>query len=188
MQRFLGVLRVLSVYTLLALLFAFSVPTFATVSVGFAFVAVGEALRVWAAGHLVKTTTLVTSGPYRYTRNPLYLGRLLIFTGITIMCRLPYQANWYVLLGGFAVFFGYYMPRKERVEPARLRLLHADSYETYHRAVPSLFPSLRPWPGASSAGWHSARMLRNREHWMVLGLGLVSLWLLWRAHVGIGGL
>ncbi len=182
LDRSLAVLRLISVYVLLASLIVFSRPTTATVSIGFFFVACGEALRLWAAGHLIKTTRLITSGPYRYTRNPLYLGRLLIFTGIAIMCPLSYNANWIVLVGGYAVFFSYYMPRKERVEPTRLRWVHGEPYEVYHKAVPSLFPRRSPWPGGSDSGWHSSRMLRNREHWMLVGLGLVSLLLLWRAY------
>ena len=67
--------------------------------------AAGEAVRFWAAGHLLKTQELVTSGPYRYTRNPLYLGRLLIFTGLCVMAQMPWQANWIVLVLGYAVFF-----------------------------------------------------------------------------------
>ena len=109
-----GHVRVLSVWLLVAALVVFSKPTPFSVSAGFAFVVLGEILRCWAAGHLHKTVKLITSGPYRYTRNPLYLGRLLIFTGITIMASFPYYANWIVLVSGYLVFFGYYLPRKDR--------------------------------------------------------------------------
>ena len=51
---------------------------------------------------------------------------LLIFTGISIMATLPFFSNWVLLLAGYAVFFGYYLPRKERVEPARLRETHGE--------------------------------------------------------------
>jgi len=144
--------------------------------------AAGEAVRVWAAGHLLKTKELITSGPYRYTRNPLYLGRLLILTGLCVMCRLPYNANWLMLVVGLAIFFGYYLPRKERIEPARLRAVHGEAYERYFRAVPALIPTWRAYPNASNLGWSSDRMLRNREVWMVVGILAITIFLLQKAH------
>ncbi|MBZ5637492.1 MAG: isoprenylcysteine carboxylmethyltransferase family protein [Acidobacteriia bacterium] len=181
-SRTLFRVRLASIYLLIALMLALSRPTPLTVTVGFAAALAGEAIRFWAAGHLLKTEELVTSGPYRFTRNPLYLGRLLIFIGLSVMARLPYGANWLVLVLGCAVFFGYYLRRKERVEPARLRERHGEAFERYLRAVPALLPTLRPYPEGASAGWSSDRMLRNREHWMVGGLLAVSLLMLWRAY------
>lgn len=184
-NRVLGTMRVMSVYALVALLAWLSRPTPLSVTVGFVFVALGESVRFWAAGHLRKTVELITSGPYRYSRNPLYLGRLLIFTGVCVMAwmgREQYYANWLVLVAGWAIFFLYYFRRKERVEPARLREVHGETYERYFRAVPALFPTLKPYPEGASIGWSSERMLRNREHWMVVGLALVTLFMLWRAY------
>ena len=181
-------LRVLGVYVFVLLLLLVARPTPLSVSLGFAIVALGEALRFWAAGHLRKSVELVTSGPYRYTRNPLYLGRLVIFSGICVMARLPYFANLIVLLVGWIVFFGYYLPRKERVEPARLARLHGAAYERYHAAVPALFPRSSPYSEVATGGWSSDRFLRNREHWMALGLLGFSLLLLWIAYGEPGGL
>lgn len=178
----LGLLRIGSVYLLVFVLILFSRPTPLSVSLGFVIVAVGEAIRVWAAGHLNKTVELITSGPYRYTRNPLYLGRLLVFVGLCVMATLPYSLNWLVMALGCVVFFGYYLRRKERVEAARLRAIHGEAFESYYRSVPALLPSLDPYPEGASIGWSSDRMLRNREHWMIAGLALVTLLLLWRAY------
>jgi len=184
-----GIARVASVYVLVAALLFGSRPTPATVSLGFVLAAAGEAVRMWAAGHLRKTVELITSGPYRYTRNPLYLGRLLVFTGIGIMAWLPWHLTWALLAIGWAVFFGYYLRRKERVEPARLLDVHGDAYARYRDAVPALFPRLTPYRGGTDAGWSSERMLRNREHWMAIGVVLVTLLLLARAyHLEAGAL
>jgi len=181
-NRWLGRARLVLLFAALILLLAWSEPTPFSVSFGFIFIFVGESIRFWAAGHLHKTTRLITSGPYRYTRNPLYLGRLLIFTGFALMTRLPWSLHLAVLALGYAIFFIYYLPRKERVEPARLRALHGARYQRYFSAVPSLFPRRSPWPHAERDGWYSSRMLRNREHWMVIGLALATILLLVRAY------
>jgi len=185
-NRALGILRLLAMYALLAAIVAPARPTPTDMLIGIPLVGLGQAIRVWSAGFLSKNVELVTSGPYRYVRNPLYLGRLLILTGLCVMCRLPGGLNWIVLAVGLGVFFGYYMPRKERVEPARLESLHGDAFVRYRRAVPSLIPRLRPWVDGSSAPWSARRMLQNREHWMVVGLAGVTGFLLWRALDPIG--
>lgn len=187
-NKTLGRARLLALYLVCGLVLLLARPTPWSVTVGFGFVALGEAVRLWAAGHLRKTVELITSGPYRFTRNPLYLGRLLIFTGLCVMARLPFGMHWIVLLVGYAVFFGYYLPRKERVEPARLRETHGEAYDAYFRAVPALVPTLRPYPEGASIGWSSERMLRNREPWMVVMLLGLTLLLLWVAYVHPAGL
>ena len=177
-----GRLRLAALFLALLTLLTIARPTPLSVSIGFVPLALGEAIRFWAAGHLFKTKKLITSGPYRYTRNPLYLGRLLIFSGLAWMAQLPYQLHWLVLLSGYAIFFGYYLPRKERVEPQRLRIIHGDRYQRYFLAVHALWPRRTAWPGGDADGWYASRMLRNREHWMVVGLLLATLFLLVRAY------
>ena len=187
--RVSGQLRLVAVYLLVAGMVVVARPTPESVNLGLIFVALGEGIRIWAAGHLRKTVELVTSGPYRYTRNPLYLGRLLIFTGLCIMASMPpYMANLVLLALGYIVFFAYYLPRKERVEPARLREVHGPAYEHYYESVPALVPTTSPFPETSATGWSSERLLRNREHWMVAGLLAVWLLLLWISYARPEGL
>lgn len=178
----LALLRLAALWALIFALLYVAKPTPLGVSIGFVIAALGEIVRFWAAGHLLKTKELITSGPYRYTRNPLYFGRFLIFTGLCVMAQMPYGANWIVLVAGYAIFFGYYMPRKERVEPARLEAEHGDAYVRYRAAVPALFPTLHPYEHGSTSGWSSERMLRNREHWMVIGILVISGLLLWKSY------
>ena len=181
-NRTLGALRLTATFAFIVVLVVLARPRPFEVAIGFVIAALGEGIRFWAAGHLLKTKELITSGPYRYTRNPLYLGRMLIMTGLCIMCRLPYFANWILLAIGYAIFLGYYMPRKERVEPARLRAVHGETYDRYFKAVPALIPTFKPYPNASNLGWSSDRMFRNREVWMVIGILAISVFLLYRAH------
>src|SRR5437870_13772401 len=67
-----------------ALFLFFARPNVWTLIVGGGVALPGLALRAWASGHLRKNETLATSGPYAYTRNPLYLGSFLIGLGFTI--------------------------------------------------------------------------------------------------------
>jgi len=83
-NRFFGVARLVAVFGVVLALVYFGRPTVLSVAVGFAFVAIGESVRFWSSGLLLKTKELMTAGPYRYTRNPLYLGRFLILTGVII--------------------------------------------------------------------------------------------------------
>jgi protein-S-isoprenylcysteine O-methyltransferase Ste14 len=187
-NKTLGLLRRLAIGALVAFLLWFAQPIPVLFGIGLVLVAAGESVRFWSAGHLLKTAELVTSGPYRYTRNPLYLGRLLIFSGLCLMANLPYYGSWIALVLGWGLFFGYYLPRKERVEPARLAKVHGEPFERYFKAVPALFPTFRPYADAGNSRWSRARMARNKEYWMVIGLLAASLFLLWRMNVLGGGI
>src|SRR6185295_11960572 len=147
----LGIARVAIAYLFVAVLVWISRPTPLLFAIGLVFVIVGESVRFWAAGHLLKSKELAASGPYRYTQNPLYLGRFLILTGFCIMAYLPVTIagitipmNGIALLLAYGVFFLYYLPRKIRVEGTRLRELHGGAWESYFKNVPVLFP--RPTP------------------------------------------
>jgi len=59
-------------------------PTYRSMMVGLAVAGVGEALRIWAAGHLEKGREVTMTGPYRFTRHPLYLGSTIMGLGLAI--------------------------------------------------------------------------------------------------------
>ncbi len=168
-SKFLGYLRLLGVYLCVGALVWYSRPTPVLFATGASFVVLGEAIRVWAAGHLVKSLELIDSGPYAYTQNPLYLGRLLILSGFCVSASTSYRLNWIVLLVGYALFFGYYMPRKLRVEGNRLRKMHGEAWVHYNAAVPILVPALTRYRGRERA-WSLARALRNQEYLVLIGI------------------
>lgn len=172
-SKILGWIRLALVYAFVAALLVVSRPTVPLFAAGAVLVAAGGAVRLWAAGHLVKSVRLVTSGPYAYTQNPLYLGRLLILTGLGIAARGPAYVNLVALAIGYAIFFFYYMPRKLRVEGGRLARLHGSDFEAYHGAVPILFPSARRYPAASRDPWSFRRMALNQEPLVAGGLLIV---------------
>jgi protein-S-isoprenylcysteine O-methyltransferase Ste14 len=168
-NRALGILRLLIVWAFAAALAWFGRPSPAEWAVGLALAALGETIRVWAAGYLVKTKELITGGPYAFVRNPLYLGRLLILGGVGVAARMPHLENLVALALGLGVFFFYYMPRKERVEPARLEEMHGEPYRRYRAAVNSILPNFRRYDDRRGH-WSWAHFGKNEEALMVLFL------------------
>jgi len=178
-SQLLGRVRLVAVYLFIAALVILARPTPLLVALGAGLALLGESIRLWAAGHLQKSVRLATSGPYAFTQNPLYLGRLLILTGLGLAATNPWGINYLALAAGYAVFFLYYIPRKLRVEGDRLARLHGESYERYRRSVPILFPSPRPFPG-ELAPWSFRQMIRNQEPLVLMGLIVAFAFLVWK--------
>ena len=158
---------------LVAVWLARSTPT--SLAIGLTFAAVGEAIRIWASGHLVKWKGLTRSGPYQRTRNPLYLGSFLIGGGFAVA-----TARWEVGLLLVVFLLGVYLPVM-KAEASRLTEAHPDAYADYAREVPLLVPV--PGRRASSVqarafSWR--RVIENREHVTVLGCLSAGLLLWWR--------
>ena len=181
-ERVSRALRLALLYLGMLTLLVFARPRIDFLLAGSLLMLSGELVRFWAAGYLLKTKELMTDGPYAFVRNPLYLGRLLIISGLCLATTLPAHANLIGLVFFWLVFFGYYMPRKERVEPDRLLARHGESYTAYAREVSSLWPRLTPWSGSVSAQWSWSRIRRNRELLMVLGIIAIIVWLAWRLN------
>lgn len=127
----------------------------------------GALLRFWAAGHIVKGRILTQSGPYAFTRNPLYLGSFFMALGII----LGGQGYW--LLPVFGLFYlTFYLPVM-RAEEQELFQGYGDVFVEYSERVPLFFPRLRT-NESSVAGFDWSRVSRNREYRTVIGLILVE--------------
>ncbi|HYO92694.1 MAG TPA: isoprenylcysteine carboxylmethyltransferase family protein [Pyrinomonadaceae bacterium] len=150
-------------------------PRAVTLIAGGAVALLGLGLRAWAAGHIRKNSQLATSGPYAYTRNPLYLGSFLLGLGFTIAAGQPLLG---LLFAG--LFLGIYLPVM-RVEAATLSQLFGEDYTRYSRAVPLFFPRLMPYRDAKTGGakFDAGLYLRYREYQAAIGLviawGLLAL-------------
>jgi protein-S-isoprenylcysteine O-methyltransferase Ste14 len=158
---------------LLAAAFAwFSAPDARSLVWGLPVSLAGLALRAWAAGQLAKDQVLATAGPYSYTRNPLYLGTLLVAAGLAIASR-----SWGLGLL-FAVFFAaIYLPVMQ-LEEQHLRSLFPE-YAAYAARVPALWPR---WPVRRLAGaFRWPQYVRNREYQAAAGWAAGVLFLLWKA-------
>ena len=95
------------------------------------------------------------------------------------MATLPYQLHWAVLLLGYLIFFGYYIPRKLRVEGGRLKKMHGEAWLRYNAAVPILLPSLRRFPGKRTP-WSLSRAVKNQEYLVLAGVLLVLAFFAWK--------
>jgi protein-S-isoprenylcysteine O-methyltransferase Ste14 len=129
-------------------------------------------IRAWAAGHLAKNSELATGGPYRYVRNPLYLGTLLVASGLVIATRRIELAILFAL-----VFLLVYLPVIQN-EEQHLRKIFP-SYAQYASRVPALLP-VKP-PIESSRSFRPDLYLRNQEYQALLGYLAGLAYLVWRA-------
>jgi protein-S-isoprenylcysteine O-methyltransferase Ste14 len=146
-----------------ALFLFFARPTIASLLVGGAVALPGLALRAWASGHLRKNETLAVTGPYAYTRNPLYLGSFLMGLGFTI------AAGRILLVLVFAVMIlGIYLPVM-RVESATLAVLFGKKYLRYAKEVPLLLPRMSPYSRANAGSFDRALYSRYREYRAAVG-------------------
>jgi protein-S-isoprenylcysteine O-methyltransferase Ste14 len=138
-------------------------PTPRALLLGSVLVVPGLLIRAVASGHVRKNEALATAGPYAYTRNPLYLGSLLIGIGFAVMAR-----SWWVGLALVVMFFAIYMP-VIRDEEKFLRSRFPE-FEDYARRVPRIVPRLVPSVSAdASAGFSLPLYLQHREYNAALG-------------------
>ncbi len=136
-------------------------PTWITIGTGGAIAALGVLLRALASGHVRKNTELATTGPYAYTRNPLYLGSVIIATGFAVASR-----SWWVVLGMAGIFAAIYVP-VIRAEEAYLRSRFPE-FDAYARQVPRLVPRLRNTT-VTASGFSRELYCRHREYNAALG-------------------
>lgn len=136
-------------------------PSRNTLLAGGALVLVGLIIRALASGHVKKNEQLTTSGPYAYTRNPLYLGSIVLATGFVIASR-----SWIVAAIALALLMAIYLP----VIRGEEEFLHAQfaEFEEYSRRVPRLFPYRAPYRSSpGSFNWHL--YWKHREYNAAIG-------------------
>ena len=159
---------------LIVLVFAwFSSPTALSLEIGLPIALLGLALRAWAAGCLAKNRELATGGPYAFTRNPLYLGTLVVAAGLSIAARSIGLGALFV-----GVFIFVYLPVIQN-ESEHLHHLFND-YAAYAAAVPLLLPRLTPFRAKKSNPFRWSLYLTNQEYNAGAGFAAGMLFLLWK--------
>lgn len=137
---------------------------------------IGLLVRAYAAGYLYKQEVLAVTGPYAYTRNPLYLGSSILALGAGIATRSWISAL--LLLIYFAVFYSMVMRREE----FELRQRHGAAFDAYAKAVPLFFPRLWVAAATGAGAFSFAQYKKNREWKAALGFLVLLgvLLLIWR--------
>ena len=173
----------------LIMMLVYARPTAVSLLGGFCFVSVGELFRLWGvaiAGSETRTTDavggtfLITTGPFAYVRNPLYLGNILLYVGISIMSNalmpwLPWIALMYFL-------FQYSMIVS--LEEEYLARTFGGDFARYSKAVPRLVPTLRRYTTGEheqpDLNWRRGIVSEKRTLQGIAGMALtlVALWLL----------
>jgi protein-S-isoprenylcysteine O-methyltransferase Ste14 len=166
-------------YPLAILVLWFARPNPRTILAAIPVGLIGLLVRASAAGHLHKQEVLTMTGPYAYTRNPLYFGSAILTLAAAIATYSWISAA--ILCVYFALFYSFVMKREE----GELRQLHGASFEEYARAVPLFFPGLTPAkaPSGVAGSFSFAQYKKNREYRaaigfvFLLGILLVIWWL-----------
>ncbi|MEZ4764163.1 MAG: isoprenylcysteine carboxylmethyltransferase family protein [Calditrichia bacterium] len=133
------------------LFFFLAQPTPNSFAAGIFWVIAGEILRIWSVAytgketrqHIINTPKLAVGGPYAFVRNPIYIGNLIIYSGVTIIANL-----WLPFFLFFVwLYFGLQYIFIVRAEENALKSAFGDAYDRYRQAVPGWFPALKPYPG-----------------------------------------
>jgi len=172
----------------LLLMVIFAEPNISSMAAGFVIALIGELIRFWGvswAGSETRTTGgvggtyLIISGPFALVRNPLYVGNILLYTGIGIMSMalFPYLQITAVL------FFGaqYYFIVLE--EEKFLKNKFSDAYKEYVENVPRFIPLFVPYknnaieqpPYNPKAGIKSEK--RTLQAFTIVSLIIVIIWI-----------
>ncbi len=144
------------------LLVIFARPGQPGMTIGIILIAIGEGIRIWAAGHLQKNEALTVTGPYAYVKNPLYIGSILITAGYCILAD-----NIYLLAAATFMFCFYYIPYKKKVEADRLKRIFGSPFEDYDQKVPDYLPRREPYSNQKSP-WRYGNFIENSEEGILI--------------------
>src|SRR6476661_1735575 len=164
-KRFLQRIRVPLGFVFAILFVVFSKPDRTTLIVGSVIAVIGLLIRAWASGHINKASELAVSGPYAYTRNPLYLGSFILGLGFTIAAGV-----WWLALLFVALFLGIYLPVM-RVEAEDIREIFPGEFTEYERNVPLFVPRPTVWR-KTDRKFDLSLYLKYREYRAAIGAAI----------------
>jgi protein-S-isoprenylcysteine O-methyltransferase Ste14 len=146
-------------------------PTGRSLLIGMSIAACGEAIRIWAAGHLHKSREVTASGPYRLVGHPLYVGSSVMGVGLAIAsASIPVA----VLI---AIYLVTTLTAAIKSEEAFLRRTFGEQYDLYRSGV----AAKRRDPGAARRRFSLQQAIANREYRAVVGFAIALLLLVWKA-------
>ena len=180
-SEFLSRWRVRLGYLLAIVVLILARPTPGSILIGAVLGVVGLGIRAYAAGYLHKQAVLTTTGPYAYTRNPLYFGSSFLALGAAVATRSLIAAS--LLLLYYAVVYSFVMRREE----SELQQQHGALFTAYATAVPLFFPKLSIKAKMTTDGprfsWQQYR--KNHEYQAAVGFALLlaALLVIWRLRL-----
>jgi protein-S-isoprenylcysteine O-methyltransferase Ste14 len=155
-------------------------PTYRSLALSLLLVVPGALLRAYASGYVKKNAELATTGPYAYTRNPLYLGSMLMAFGFAAASR-----SWFIFVLLALLFVILYVPTIYS-EEAFLRNTFPE-FDAYTTRVPRLLPRVTPARSATpvtGGGFSAGLYLKHREYNSALGAIAIYAALLSRIFLG----
>ncbi|MDO8585834.1 MAG: isoprenylcysteine carboxylmethyltransferase family protein [Armatimonadota bacterium] len=130
-------------------------PTWPTYLAGLLLVILGEIVRFWAAGHIRKSISLTSSGPFGCVRNPLYAGSFVMTVGYGVISNSLAAAVFAIVL------FGMLHTAAILYEERQLSKLFGQEFTEYCKSVPRLFPK---WPRGEPRQYSWRQAIENSEH------------------------
>ena len=165
----------------MALLY-FSNITILYFSIGLILIFLGEILRIYAVSYAggktrtrnVGASALCTDGPYSRTRNPLYIGNVIIYLGVVFFW---WSINVAVLIYCFGIFsIQYYFIIQ--LEEKKLLELFKDKYVNYQKYVPALIPRITPWTGGVKIAPHTLLQTLKIEKRTLQNIALIIIFII----------
>ncbi|HEU5450348.1 MAG TPA: isoprenylcysteine carboxylmethyltransferase family protein [Terriglobales bacterium] len=151
-------------FVLAALFLWLAQPTVLSLVIGGLVALLGVGVRAAASGYIAKNEQVTSTGPYAATRNPLYLGSIVLAAGLAVAAR-----SWWIVLAMAILFAAIYLP-VIRSEEAYLRAKFSE-YDDYARRVPRLLPTFSSARTAlrTAGAFSRERYLRHREYNALIG-------------------
>jgi protein-S-isoprenylcysteine O-methyltransferase Ste14 len=130
---------------------------------GLALMGLGLAIRFWASGYISKSRTLATSGPYAYTRNPLYLGNFVLGLGVSVVSNNIWFIFYYIV--SFSILYIGTIWEEQEV----LREKFGQVYLDYRNAVPMFLPAPWPYTKSQKSPFSITQSFKNGEFIRIFG-------------------
>jgi protein-S-isoprenylcysteine O-methyltransferase Ste14 len=140
---------------------------------GLVLIVIGEAIRMWASGHVKKNKVLATDGPYAFVRHPLYVGNILLVAGFALASGLWWSP---ILMVALLLF---YYPAAISYEDNKLHHYFGEQWENWSRNIHALIPSFRNRAGSTSSQWSFKQSLMQNGEPVIVAYLIWCLYLLY---------
>ncbi len=152
-------------------------------SIGLILIFLGEILRIYAVSYAggktrtrnVGASTLCTAGPYSRTRNPLYIGNVIIYLGVVFFSGGPLMWQFlFIVLVFFCIQYYFIIQLEEK----KLLELFKDKYVNYQNNVPALVPRITPWTGGVKIAPHTLSQTLKIEKRTLQNIALIIIFII----------